>query len=129
MPNSAIEFFTTVVCVSYKREYFDWLPPVGLYLNPQQEFKYAGTIFDWLRVRTNGHINQNDVLAMKHSFDNGLLEIRESPNPVFYDAVLEQTRVMNIVDGDIRISDPDGGSGATVTPTPEPTTPEPTTGA
>jgi len=115
MPN-AVKIKTTIVCTSVRREYFDWLPPLGLSLDPDQEFTYNGDVFDWLRTRGSGSVSENAVKAMQYAFDNELVEIKSGPSLVTFDETAGKSQMLKVDDGALIMSDVDGTNPVLVGP-------------
>ena len=92
---------TVIVNTSGRRQYFDFLPPIGGYLDIDQEFSYAGSLYDWIRRRSGGPMREKLVTALQHSLETGLIEIKSEPGVILFDEVAGESKELKVSDGSL----------------------------
>jgi hypothetical protein len=76
---------TTVVNTSGGRLYFDFLPPYGRTLNANEEYTFVGSLVESMRRKGTNLPRDQLVKSMSHALESGLLSVKATPTPVFYD--------------------------------------------
>ena len=97
---------STLVNTSGVRQYFDFLPPGGVYLEAGEEFSYTGSIYDWIRRSGNGGIREKMVTALDYCLAQGLCEIKEDPYLLLYDATNAKSKMLRVDNDKLVLSDP-----------------------
>lgn len=109
---------TTIVNTSGERRYFDFLPPIGGYLDADAEFTFAGSITEWLRRKGAGPAREKMVQCLDYCLDQGYIEIKNGPAPILFDAASGQSMELAVDDGEVTAVTP----ASIPTTTPAPTT-------
>lgn len=113
---------TTIVNTSGERRYFDFLPPIGGYLNADQEFSAPGSLYDWLRRKGAGPIREKIMRSLDYALDQGWIEIKSEPGIILYDATNEESKELKLDDGTLSVVAPAYVTPTTTTATPTTTT-------
>lgn len=97
---------STLVNTSGVRQYFDFLPPGGVYLEANEEFSYTGSIYDWIRRSGNGGVRQKMITALDYCIAQGLCEIKADPDLILFDTTLGKSKKLVSDNGNLQLRDP-----------------------
>jgi hypothetical protein len=78
--------------------YFDFLPPHGKLLGVEQEYTCFGYIMDYV---SNGLGGERSVFALANAINQGLLEIKYTPQPIFWDKGHKESSAITVFNGQV----------------------------
>lgn len=103
MPNtSCLE--TKVRNMTGKTATFGFLPPHGKTLTAGQEYTFFGDLTSLLQSSTSGRKRT----AFENSLKNGDIVVVSGPTPFLYDATLDVTKTVSVVNDSVVTADPCG---------------------
>jgi len=90
-----------------KRAFFGFLPPHGVWLDPDEEYEFPGDLRvslgdPGLRSATGGRLAK----GLRTALEEGKLAIVRTPNPLLLDADSGETKMLTLDDDSLLISDP-----------------------
>lgn len=88
--------------ISGSAKSFSFLPSHGVWLEDGEEWTFKGDLLAWLSVRGL----ERKLKSYLQALDDGQLALVSTPSQHFYDEELDETKVLEIVDGDFVAADP-----------------------
>lgn len=79
--------------LSAEREYYDFLPPAGGYMERNAEIEFFGDVNDWIRK------GPEHRTALEYALTQGKLQISSSPGLLIKDTVTGATREVSLASG------------------------------
>ncbi len=80
--------------VSSQTLFFSFLPPQGQQLEADEEYEMPGDVIAAIRADKNGADGDLHVASFLNAVADGVLAIVKQPNPIFYDAGDDITRML-----------------------------------
>jgi hypothetical protein len=84
---------STIKNISASREYYDFLPPSGGYMEPAAELQFFGNVYDWVRKGDAHHA------ALDHALTQGKLSLVNSTGRLIRDTVTGETLEVSLAAG------------------------------
>lgn len=79
---------------------YGFLGAYGVTLAPGDTYEHPGDLMAQLSRRTT------EWMALQNCLDDGVLEILSGPQPLVYDAVLDQTKMIGVENGSVVLETP-----------------------
>jgi hypothetical protein len=84
---------STIKNISASREYYDFLPPSGGYMEPAAELEFFGDLNDWIRQ------GPEHRAALEYALAQGKLSLVNSTGLLIKDTVTGATREVSLASG------------------------------
>jgi hypothetical protein len=84
---------STIKNISASREYYDFLPPSGGYMEPAAELQFFGNVYDWVRK------GETHRVALEYALARGKLQIVYGVGLLIQDSDTGETREVSLADG------------------------------
>lgn len=97
--------FSTVRNVSGKTMKFGFLPPHGWELDNQEERTVFGNISEAI-VHGDHVSSKRHIDGFLRAIANGLLTIKNTPNPIMYDETDDETHMLEVDNDTVRAAQP-----------------------
>jgi hypothetical protein len=99
--------YSTVRNSSNQRQFFGFLPPHGIFLNPDEEYHVFGDIRESV-VRDERALAVRLQKSLENALDDGVMEILKTPAPILYDAEESQQapKMLVLVGGQLAVVAP-----------------------
>ena len=97
--------------ISGSAMYFDFLPPHGVKLANHGEYTCIGNIMSFVGMGLGG---QRAILRLEQMVNDGLLEIKYTPSPVFWDKGRIRISLMQVYNDKLVVMQPCWGSSGPV---------------
>lgn len=104
---STLPFYTKIKNVSGEKKKYSFLPPHGVELDINSDFKFEGDLFAALTRGRGRSAGKRAVDAFIDAIQRGDLAIIESNRLFLFDRTQQNTKQLDLVAGSLTANDPD----------------------